>query len=158
VIDSIEGKGTTIRMYLPRTLKEAEALTQEATAVRLGHGETVLVVEDEASVRAVVVDLLTELGYQPLEASTAEEAMGLIQSSQAIDLLITDVGLPGVNGRELAQIARQNRPELPVLFVTGYAGSATVRASFLQPGMDMMSKPFAMSELGAKIGEMVTKS
>jgi len=158
VIDSVEGKGTTIRMYLPRTLKEAEALTQEATAVRLGHGETVLVVEDEASVRAVVVDLLTELRYQPLEASTAEEAMGLIQSSQAIDLLITDVGLPGVNGRELAQIARQNRPELPVLFVTGYAGSATVRASFLQPGMDMMSKPFAMSELGAKIGEMVTKS
>ena len=156
-IDSVEGQGTTIRMYLPRALGDVDERAEATPAVRAGAGETVLVVEDEDSVRALIIELLEELGYAPLPASNGDAALAHLRSPQAIDLLITDVGLPGLNGRQLAEMARAQRPTLPVLFVTGYAANATVRASFLDPGMDMISKPFSMTELAAKIGEMVVR-
>lgn len=158
MIDSVEGEGTSIRMYLPRALGEADERGVERPVVRAGGGETVLVVEDEDMVRSLIVTLLEELGYVPIQAPGADAAIAQLQSDQPIDLLITDVGLPGMNGRQLAEIARTHRPQLPVLFVTGYAPNATVRATFLEPGMDMLSKPFAMSDLAAKIGEMVARS
>ena len=117
----------------------------------------VLVVEDDATVRGLIVEVLQELGYLHLEASGAATALPILQSRRRIDLLVTDVGLPNVNGRQLAELARAVRPELKVLFVTGYAENAAVRAGFLAPGMDMLVKPFALDVLGAKIREMLTR-
>lgn len=156
-IESVEGQGTTIRMYLPRALASFDHTREAAPAVRPGQGETVLVVEDEESVQALIVELLEELSYAPLRAGDSDAALAHLRSSRVIDLMITDVGLPGLNGRQLAEMARRQRPGLPVLFVTGYAANATSRASFLEPGMDMISKPFAMADLAAKIGEMVAQ-
>jgi CheY-like chemotaxis protein len=121
----------------------------------LGAGETVLIVEDDHSVRLLMVDVLTELGYRAIEASDAKTALPIIESSSQIDLLVTDVGLPGLNGRQLAEIARERRPALRVLFVTGYAAQAAVRSEFLAPGMDMITKPFAMDVFGAKVRHMI---
>ncbi|MDO9336515.1 MAG: PAS domain S-box protein [Caulobacter sp.] len=159
-IHSRPGEGTTICLYLPRAAGAAVApgLTDQTPVPAAGAGETVLVVEDEDSVRLLVVELLDELGYTALAASGAEEALTHLRSDRAIALMITDVGLPGLNGRQLAEMARAQRPRLPVLFVTGYAANAVVRASFLGPGMDMITKPFAMNDLASKIGEMVERS
>ncbi|OJU09308.1 MAG: hybrid sensor histidine kinase/response regulator [Caulobacterales bacterium 68-7] len=159
-IDSEVGKGTTIRMFLPRATPGQlvqESVEPEA-ASGAGSGETVLVIEDEDSVRALIVEVLSELGYRALEASSSVTALPHLRSDQPIDLVITDVGLPGLNGRQLADMARELRPGLGILFVTGYAPTAAVRADFLAPGMDMISKPFAMNDLAAKIGEMLARS
>ena len=155
VIDSVEGEGTTIRMYLPRAHETVQTDPAAEPTARTGEGETVLVVEDEDSVRALIVELLEEFGYTPLQASNADAALVHLRSARVIDLMISDVGLPGLNGRQLAEMARAQRPGLPVLFVTGYAADAAVRASFLEPGMEMISKPFAMADLAARIGEMI---
>jgi CheY-like chemotaxis protein len=156
-IYSVPDQGTTVKMYLPRAGRMAEApeARPEPRAQPAGAGETVLVVEDEDSVRMLIVEALAELGYQALQASNADGALAHIKSKLPIELLITDVGLPGMNGRQVAEIARRSRPDLPVLFVTGYAPNAAVRANFLDPGMEMISKPFAMGELGAKVGTML---
>jgi DNA-binding response OmpR family regulator len=105
----------------------------------------------------LIVEVLAELGYQALQASNGDGALAHIKSQTPIELLITDVGLPGMNGRQVAEIARKARPNLPVLFVTGYAPDAAIRANFLDPGMEMISKPFAMHELGAKVGTMLAE-
>jgi CheY-like chemotaxis protein len=112
-------------------------------------------VEDDATVRLLVVEVLEELGYRYLEAADARAAIPIIQSAQRIDLMISDVGLPGMNGRQLAEMARSVRPALRVLFVTGYAENARMRSGFLAPGMDMMTKPFALDALGTKIRAML---
>jgi len=150
--------GTTVRMYLPRFVGDT-ATDQQDEDLSLrpeGSGETVLVVEDEETVRLLIIEVLAELGYRVLQASNGEEAIRHVKAGGPIDLLITDVGLPGLNGRQVAEIARAIRPGLRVLFVTGYAAKATVRSSFLEPGMDLIPKPFNMSELAAKISEMLT--
>jgi PAS domain S-box-containing protein len=156
-IYSVPGEGTTVKMYLPRALQPALAVEArlELEVQPSGAGETVLVVEDEDSVRMLIVEVLAELGYKALQASSGDGALAHIKSQTPIELLITDVGLPGMNGRQVAEIARKSRPELPVLFVTGYAPNAAVRANFLDPGMEMISKPFAVGELGAKVGTML---
>jgi CheY-like chemotaxis protein len=118
-------------------------------------GERVLVVEDEAAVRMLVVDVLRELGYSTLEAADSKSALPLLQSGERIDLLVSDVGLPGLNGRQLAEIARQHRPGLRVLFMTGYARNAQVRGDFLEPGMDMLTKPFTVEELAQRVRQMI---
>ncbi len=158
-IESGLGEGATIRLYLPRATPADLAANGvgPSAPLRAGAGEIVLVVEDEASVRALVVEVLSELGYQALEAPDGDTALTHLRSDQPIDLMITDVGLPGLNGRQLAEIARRQRPNLGVLFVTGYAPSAAVRADFLDPGMDMISKPFAMGDLAFKISEMIAR-
>jgi len=103
----------------------------------------------------LVSEVLSELGYAFVEAGDADSAMPIIQSSQRIDLLISDVGLPGMNGRQLAEIGRQVRPDLKVLFITGYAEHAAVRGGFLDPGMQMITKPFTFDLLTAKVREMI---
>jgi signal transduction histidine kinase len=155
-----ENSGTTVDLFLPAadSLEVAEAAPAQPVAGRTNVNKTVLVVEDEALVRMLIVDVLDELGYQVLEARDANEAMPALSSGKPIDLLLTDVGLPGLNGRQLAEVARQHRPDLRVLFLTGYAEHATRRSEFLGPGMDMMVKPFEVDELGAKIASIVERS
>jgi CheY-like chemotaxis protein len=149
------GQGTTVKLYLPRALQDAVVLEKRADDAPRGQGETILVVEDDATVRLILADVLEELGYHVLLATDARPAIPILQSGRRIDLMVSDVMLPHINGRKLAEIARASRPGLKVLFVTGYAENATVRGDFLDPGMDMMTKPFALDDLGAKVRTMI---
>jgi len=153
-IDSVPGRGTSVRLYLPMYKGEAVHLTAEPNLASEGTGETILVVEDEPVVRSLVVEVLTELGYQTLEAGDANEALAITESSQRIDLLVSDVGLPGMNGRQMADIVRQQRPTLKILFATGYAESAAAR-DFLGPDMAVITKPFDIESFAAKVREML---
>jgi signal transduction histidine kinase len=156
-ISSEEGIGTTISLYLARANTDLDlpSIVEAAAKTPRGEGETVLVVEDDAVVRLLVTGVLEELGYRYLEASGAPQAMTILRSDTRIDLLLTDVGLPIINGRQLAEFARESRPEIKVLFVTGYSEDTTVRGGFLDQGMDMLTKPFALNALGLKIREMI---
>ena len=156
-IHSVVGKGTTVSLFLPRFVGEVVAnQTADPTLLPLAiAGETVLVVEDDPAVRVLVSAVLSELGYAFVEAGDANTAVPIIESEQRIDLLISDVGLPGMNGRQLAEIGRQIRPELKVLFITGYAEHAAVRGGFLDPGMQLITKPFTFDLLTAKVREMI---
>jgi PAS domain S-box-containing protein len=149
------GVGTTVKLYLPRHIGEAEELEQENSPIakrQAGHGETILVVEDEALLRMLIIETLDDLGYHYLEASDARGGLQILQSDTPIDLLITDVGLPGgMNGRAMAEAARENRAALKVLFITGYAENAALNNGRLAPGMQVLSKPFAMEQLAARI-------
>jgi CheY-like chemotaxis protein len=126
---------------------------QEAGLVALpgGDGETVLVIEDEPVVRGLILDVLAELGFSALEATDGPGGLEILRSEKRIDLLISDVGLPGMNGRQLADAARLLRPTLKVIFMTGYADVAVAAQDVLEPGMAMITKPFAMAEFAAKI-------
>jgi PAS domain S-box-containing protein len=152
------GHGATIKLYLPRALQDAVDLEKPVEAAPRGQGETILVVEDDATVRLILADVLEELGYEVLLASDARPAIPILQSDRRIDLMMSDVMLPHVNGRKLAEIARVLRPDLKVLFVTGYAENAAVQADFLDPGMDMLTKPFALDALGAKVRAMIEQA
>jgi PAS domain S-box-containing protein len=155
-IDSRPNAGTTVELRLPRALSDSDPRTLDHVgAAPGGLGETVLVVEDDASVRLVVVEVLGELGYEAIEMADTEAALKVLASDRRIDLLVTDVGLPGINGRQLADLARGSRPDLPVLFMTGYTAAAARRSEFLAEGMEMIAKPFAVDALGAKIREMI---
>ena len=149
------GKGTSVKLFVPRSGEPVMASAPNSIARPGGAGETVLVVEDDPAVRMVIVNVLEELGYAACQAENAQEALLLLQSGRAIDLLISDVGLPGLNGRQLAEIARQDRPDLKVLFVTGYAQGAAVRSGFLDHGMDMLTKPFQIDTLAVKVRQML---
>jgi CheY-like chemotaxis protein len=154
-IQSRPGAGTSVTLYLPATDTEpANDLQSAGAQIDGGDGESVLFVEDDASVRMLIRDVLQELGYVPIEAAEPESALPILASDQRIDLLISDVGLPGMNGRQLAEVARKHRPQLPILFITGYAENAAIRAGFLGSNMAMIMKPFAIDSLAAKIGEM----
>lgn len=156
-IESEVGRGTTVSLYLPRfggELPEAQPV-DNPHPLFAQRGETVLIVEDDPAVRVLVCTVLSELGYAFYEAGDADSAMPILDSQQRIDLMISDVGLPGMNGRQLAEIGRQYRPELKVLFITGYAEHAAVRAGFLDSGMQMITKPFTFDLLTAKVREMV---
>jgi PAS domain S-box-containing protein len=149
------GTGTTVRIYLPIHGGESEVAFEDAKAVsapKARAGETVLVIDDEQSVRMLILDVLSDLGYGTLEAADGATGLKILQSNASIDLLILDVGLPGgLNGRQLADLARQTRPELKILFITGYAETAVASRSELVSGMHVMSKPFTMDSLGARI-------
>ncbi|MCE6978905.1 response regulator [Pseudomonas frederiksbergensis] len=156
-IHSEVGKGTTVNLFLPRfsgeLLQDTRVDAQHTPFAR--DGETVLIVEDDPAVRVLVSAVLSELGYAFVEAGDADSAVPILDSGQRIDLLISDVGLPGMNGRQLAEIGRQYRPDLKVLFITGYAEHAAVRGGFLDPGMQMITKPFTFDLLTAKVREMI---
>jgi PAS domain S-box-containing protein len=157
-IESEPGQGTTVRLYLPVHQSAVEPVLVPAPPVPQtpqGHGESVLVVEDEPGVRLVVLDVLEELGYRTHEAIDATSALSIVEAGIHLDLLVSDVGLPGINGRQLAEMVRSQRPGLKVLFITGYAGEAAVRGKFLDDGMDMLSKPFTIDELAQKIEQML---
>lgn len=149
------GGGTSVRLYLPRALEEAVVLVRSATETPRGKGETILVVEDDPTVRLILADVLEDLGYNVLLASDARPAIPILQSDARIDLMMSDVVLPHINGRKLAEVARAARPGLKVLFVTGYAEHAASRAEFLDPGMDLLTKPFALDVLGARVRSML---
>ncbi|AYV47632.1 hybrid sensor histidine kinase/response regulator [Caulobacter flavus] len=158
-IQSRVGEGTSVKIYLPAAdgAVEPKAEDQPADFAR-GEGQTVLLVEDESAVRLLVREVLEDLGYRAVEASDPQSAIAILNSQSAIDLLISDVGLPGMNGRQLAEVARDRRPDLPILFITGYAENAAIRAGFLGSNMAMIGKPFALDTLAAKIGEMMPEA
>jgi CheY-like chemotaxis protein len=157
-IHSKPGAGTTIELYLPRHVATAEPQGREQTAVRapasFGKGEVVLVVEDEHVVRRVVVEVLHQLGYAALEAVDGEAGLAALKSNEAIHLLISDIGLPGMNGRALANAARQLRPELQVLLMTGYASDASAPEGFAA-GMEMITKPFTVEVLASRLRKLL---
>jgi PAS domain S-box-containing protein len=153
------GQGTTVCLYLPRHYGEAETdaiAAQLADVARAGQGETVLVVDDEPSVRMLVMEVLADLGYTALEAADSLAGLKMLQSELRIDLLITDVGLPGgMNGRQMADAGLERRPGLQVLFITGYAENSLIGNGHLKPGMQVLTKPFAVETLAARIEELL---
>ena len=152
------GSGTTMCLYLPRHYgdsAESEAGALSAAGARERSGKTILVVDDEPSVRMLVTEVLEENGYSGIEASDGPSGLRILESDAHIDLLITDVGLPGgLNGRQLADAARVTRPDLKVLFITGYAENAIIGNGQLAPGMRVLTKPFVMTTLAERIAEM----
>jgi PAS domain S-box-containing protein len=161
-IYSEEGAGTTMRIYLPRHRGEVDEEVippRLSDAPRAQAGETVLIVDDEPTVRMLVTEVLDELGYAAIEAADGTSGLKVLQSDVRIDLLITDVGLPkGMNGRQMADAAREARPTLKVLFITGYAENAAVGDGHLEPGMYLLTKPFAMEMLASRIKTIITGS
>jgi len=155
------GQGTTVRLYLPRYRGEAEKEEEPARqehVPRAAGGETVLIVDDEPTVRMLVTEVLEDLGYTPIEAADSASGLKVLRSDVRIDLLITDVGLPdGMNGRQMADAARQRRPKLKVLFITGYAENAALGNGHLLPGMHVLTKPFAINRLASRIKDIVAE-
>ncbi|WP_409567005.1 ATP-binding protein [Methylobacterium sp. J-048] len=151
-------QGTTVCLYLPRHQGDAEVDAAATAAVeypRAERGETVLIVDDEPTVRMLVTEILEDMGYGAIEASDSASGLKVLMSDVRIDLLVTDVGLPGgMNGRQMADAARASRPDLKVLFITGYAENAAVGHGHLAPGMRVLTKPFPMDALAARIKEM----
>jgi CheY-like chemotaxis protein len=151
--------GTTMCIYLPRYVGETRTrkpMLGSGSLVLEGHGETVLVLDDEATVRMLISEVLQDAGYLTIEVEDGPAGMNVLQSDQRIDLLITDVGLPGgMNGRQVADAARVLRPELKVLFVTGYAENAVVRNGRLEDGMQIITKPFSVGVLGEKVRTLI---
>lgn len=155
-IDSEVGKGTVVTILLPAG--SADQVEEQAAPVGSevqGVGRTVLVVEDDPQVRMLILEVLRDLQYRAIEASTPEQALTALRHHEHVDLMVSDVGLPGMNGRQLAEIARRSRPNLKILFMTGYAADAAVRSEFLEAGMEMLTKPFQLENLTTKIREMI---
>jgi CheY-like chemotaxis protein len=156
------GQGTTVKIYLPRHHGKPDQPEEEQSRRQLPRAEgseTVLVVDDEPTIRMLIGDTLSELGYQAIEVGDAASGLKVLDSDAEIDLVITDVGLPGgMNGKQMADIARTKRPGLKVLFITGYAENAAVANGHLEPGMQVMSKPFAMDQLAARIRSIITSA
>jgi len=155
------GKGTMVCLYLPRCAAHDEPGAAQAQMLPLEparHGETVLVVDDEQTVRMLVTDVLEELGYAAIEAEDGNAGLQILESKRHIDLLITDVGLPGgMNGRQLADAGAALRPGLKILFITGYAENAVIGDGHLKPGMHVLTKPFAMDTLANRISGILTE-
>jgi CheY-like chemotaxis protein len=152
------GQGTNVCIYLPRHWGEAEQKNQLADTAEIprGDGETVLIVDDEPTVRMLVAEVLSDLGYNALEAEDGASGLKVLNSDARIDLLVTDVGLPGgLNGRQVADAGRSVRPGLKVLFITGYAENAVLSHGHLDPGMHVMTKPFAMDAIATRIRELI---
>ncbi|MEJ2817139.1 PAS domain-containing protein [Caulobacter sp. CCG-8] len=152
------GHGTMVCVYLPRHFgdEEIEEVLPLAPFPQASAGETVLVVDDEPTIRMLIMDTLAELGYACAEAADGPAGLKVLQSEARIDLLITDVGLPGgLNGRQVADAARVLRPDLKVLFITGYAENAVLNHGHIQPGMQVLTKPFAVADLAGRVDRML---
>jgi PAS domain S-box-containing protein len=154
-IDSEVGKGTVVRLYLPQHKGEVDKevwQVQKVEPSETGCGETILIVDDEPTVRMLITEVLAEAGYVPIEAIDGVSGLKVLQSNVRIDLLISDVGLPGgINGRQMADTARLGRPGLPILFITGYAASAAIASGDLESGMHVLTKPFTMDALASRV-------
>ena len=157
-ISSAPGEGTTVALLLPRhrgrLRPEAEGLPAE-TRQREASGERVLVVDDDPVVRSLVVEVLRDRGYGTLEAEDGPSGLAVLRGSEHLDLLVSDIGLPGFDGRQLAERARMLRPGLPVLFMTGYAAEAALPSGFLEPGMELITKPFEIAAFADRLGRML---
>jgi CheY-like chemotaxis protein len=155
------GVGTTVRIYLPRHEtgpKPRQVPGEAAAGPGAAENRTVLVVDDEPTVRMLVTEVLEELGYAVIEAEDGASGLKVLQSDARIDLLISDIGLPGgMNGRQMTETARTSRPDLKVLFITGYAPSAVLGSGRLEHGMQVITKPFTLNALAARIKALVSE-
>ena len=158
-IYSEPGEGTTVKIYLKRHFGEEQAVTEQAGAVDIDRKptETVLVVEDDERVRASTVDALRELGYPVVHAASAAEALKRLEEHPDVALLFTDIVMPVTNGRKLAEEALALRPELKVIFTTGFTRNAVVHNGVLDPGVNFIAKPFTLEQLAAKVREVLDK-
>ena len=155
-IYSEAGEGTTIKIYLPRFFGRASAAEEKAAAPRRGRsGESVLVVEDDSDVRDYVVETLASLGYKVFEAGEAESALRLLDENPSVHLLLTDVVMPGMNGRKLAEEARLRRPDLKILYMTGYSRNAIMHQGRLDIGVDLLQKPISSEQLASAVRRML---
>ncbi|MGA2409163.1 MAG: response regulator, partial [Candidatus Binataceae bacterium] len=154
-------EGTTVKIYMPRLIDDPQESANHVSSSPLVTGsETgiILVVEDDDDVRANTTMMLRELGYGVLEAPDGKSALRILQTRSDIDLLFTDIGLPGgVNGRQLADMARAQTPRLKILFTSGYARNAIVHQGRLDPGVELLSKPFTLVQLSAKIQQVMQR-
>jgi PAS domain S-box-containing protein len=161
-IVSAPGQGTTATLFLPRhtgTVCNYEASAPRRAATPRQQGKTVLVVDDEDAVRALVAEVLAELGCAVVEAQDGATGLNALRRVGAVDLLVTDVGLPGgMNGWQVADAARRLRPGLPVLFITGYAETAVIGDAALEPGTSLLIKPFDMDDLGGRVRDMLASA
>jgi CheY-like chemotaxis protein len=147
-----------VKIYLPRLFvsERPEERQPSSPALPLGHGETILIVEDEPDVRSFTIDLMQELGYRTLDAPDGPSGLRMLDAHPEIELLFTDIGLPGgMNGRDLADAARQRRPDLKVLYASGYARSAIVHHGRLDPGVQLLTKPFTFAGLAARLRQVL---
>ncbi|MDK2766780.1 MAG: response regulator [Sphingomonas sp.] len=154
-IHSNAGLGTSVKLYLPTTHTRPTIAAVAPVVMRAGAGQRVLIVEDDHAVRMLVCEVLQELQYEALEVSEPTAALPLLASDQRIDLMVSDIGMPGMNGRDLAEAARLHRPDMPILFITGYAEQATRRADFLGENMSMITKPFSLDTLARTIDDLI---
>jgi len=158
-ISSKVGQGTVVCMHLPRhygEIRDDRHISSPPSLRRSEQGETILVVDDEPTVRMLVMDILEELGYVTIEAGDSAAGLRVLQSNVRIDLLITDVGLPGgLNGRQMADAARMLRPDLKVLFITGYAEGSVIGNGQLDPGMAILTKPFSIEAMATRTRSMI---
>jgi len=159
-IYSEPGQGTTVKLYFPRFMGETDDTAQrlQGPVPHACEGETILVVEDNEDVRSYSAMVLRELGYAVLEASDAESALQLLDKPGRIDLLFTDVILPGKNGRALADLAKAGRQDLRVLYTTGYSRNAIVHHGRLDAGVQLISKPFTYEQLAARVRDVLDRS
>ncbi|MCF8976137.1 response regulator, partial [Pseudomonas edaphica] len=158
-VESSPGRGTTVSIFLPRHDGHVTPNPDE-TDISDDHSgrkrETILIVDDEPSIRMLVADVLSNLGYATLEAADGVDGLKILQSDAVVDLLITDVGLPGgMNGRQMAGVGRKSRPNLPVLFITGYAESAVLKDVHLEPCTHVLTKPFGLDVLTSMVADLV---
>ncbi|PXA92260.1 hypothetical protein DMC47_24190 [Nostoc sp. 3335mG] len=152
------GRGTTVKVFLPRYLGDAPAVTRHRASGQVLGGassELILLVEDEARLREFAVEALRDLGYTVVHAGSGEEALAMIEAGQGATLLLSDVVMPGINGRQLADIALTKIPDLKLLFITGYTRDAVVHDGVLDPGTNFLSKPFGIDQLAAKVREVL---
>jgi CheY-like chemotaxis protein len=152
------GHGTTMKIYLPRftgLVPESAAPDEAAHEAPRANGETILVVEDEERVRQVSVDALRELGYDVLQAADGDQALAVLALHPEIGLLFTDVVMPNMNGRQLAEQARSARPDLKILYTTGYTRNAIVHNGMLDAEVAFLAKPFTVDQLARKIRKVI---
>ncbi|HXW25102.1 MAG TPA: response regulator, partial [Xanthobacteraceae bacterium] len=156
-IDSAPGAGTTVRLYLPRLPGHAGVeQAPERPALALDAAPTILLVEDDHDVRTYVVEILREMHFRVLEAHDADSALGLIErNDERLDLLLTDMVLPGMNGRQLAEEIKARQPEIRVLYMSGYSADAIAQHGHLDPGVEVMQKPLTQGILAQRIREVL---
>lgn len=157
IIDSVPDTGTTVTILLPEHAPASSVSTPVLEGIASGGNQSVLIVEDDDAVRLINQEVLEELGYEVSTARDAQEALYLLTKLDRIDILVTDVGLPGMNGRQLAEIVQQRHPQLPVLFLTGYAEGAKARTDYLGPNMQLLTKPFTLELLASTIARILEK-
>jgi CheY-like chemotaxis protein len=155
-IYSEPGEGTTIKLYLPRRDGDETALAiDDGAGSERGNGETILIVEDDDGVRQYASEILRDLNYQIIEAKDSAAALRLIEANKPFDLLLTDVVLPGINGRELASEVERRRPGTKIIFMTGYSRNAIVHHGRLDPGTELIQKPLIERALARKIRQVL---
>ncbi|MFB9951737.1 PAS domain-containing protein [Rhizobium puerariae] len=155
-IYSEPGSGTTVRIYLPRSMEEEDAVAESLGGGASGGDETVLVVEDDEAVREITIGLLSELGYRVLRARDADSGLAIIESGVPIDVLFTDVVMPGrLKSRDLARKAKERLPHLGILFTSGYTENSIVHGGRLDPGVNLLSKPYTREALARKIRQVI---